>query len=105
MLADLLCSGLVAMLLCASILVWHSASQALVLPFGDGAHHAANVASRAADFSARGPASIATTGIQDVSLAYLFFLVPSVLVGGGRLAFGFGWCACVLCILLSIWFF
>jgi hypothetical protein len=102
---DLVCSTLLAVLVGASVLVWHTATQASVLPFGDGAHHVANVASRAAEVKTHGPGALFSAGVQDVSLAYLVLVLPSLVLGGGRLAFGVVWAGCLVAILIAVWGF
>jgi hypothetical protein len=85
------------------MLLWQRASYGAVLPFQDGSHHVANVADRVADLRTQGLSTLFSRGVEDVSLAYAFFMVPTFLLGGGRLAFAAGWVVCAVALLGVVW--
>jgi hypothetical protein len=85
------------------LLKWHAATELSVVPYHDGSHHVANVASLLAEIRMRGLGYFGDFVARSPSdaLTYGLLALVSAVVGPGRFAFGVAWLLCLVAITLG----
>src|SRR5262249_55480797 len=100
-------STLIVALFGLLLLKWHAATELTVVPFHDGSHHVANVATLLAEVRAQGLGFFAIFASHSPAdaLTYGILALLSAGVGSGRLAFGVAWLACLVAIAVGLFLY
>jgi hypothetical protein len=101
---DLVCSLALVVTVAAFVVNWLRVTQLFILPYHDGSHHVANVASLVAGTRANGLGYFLAFADHSPSdaLTYGFFGLASSIAGVGRFAFGFVWTFCLAAIATAL---